>query len=97
MRIFIIALAVLYWAGASLAKSINIGPDECPVFADIAAIGPGDANADDLNAWRGAGEIDPIIDIDVNRPPQAGRAFYRLWVDGETGETLRNGARLCGE
>ena len=96
MRIFIIALAVLYWAGASLATSLVIKPANCPVAADLALLAVGDADADDLNAWRPSSDkIKPTVDIEVAESYRTDRIFTRFDADTKTGETLIRRENRC--
>ncbi len=98
MRIFLIALAIVYWAGASLATSIVLKPAKCPVAADLAALADGDAVALDLNHWRKAGDdVRPLVDVAIAETPQTGQVFARLKADPKTGRTLSSAFQDCGE
>ena len=94
MRIFIVALALIYCAGASMAASVLVGPSKCPVAAELGPLAAGNAEAGDLNRWRSVGaEIDPVIDIDLEDKPQSDRLFARFRADGETGKVGRLGKK----
>ena len=98
MRIFIIVLAVVYWAGASFATSIVVRPANCPVAADLTPLTAGDAEAGDLNAWRqAADEVRPIHDVAIAETAGDERLFARFRPDPETGEALKRPGRDCGE
>lgn len=78
MRALIIGLGVVYVAGSAMAKSIAVGPAECPAAAD-APVYEADRSvaALDLNAANGAAEtLAPIIDIPVELAGNAA-AFVR--------------------
>ncbi len=98
MRVFIIALAVLYWAGVSLAATMVTGQDECPVLPELAFLNADDANAGDLNAWRAtAGGVRPIVDIDVVESPPANQVFARFRADPASGAVIpRRGSHCSG-
>ena len=96
MRIFLIALAVVYWAGASLATAIVLKPAKCPVAADLAPLAAGDAAALDLNQWRKSGDdITPLVDVALAETPQTDQVFARLRVDPKTGRTLTPAFKAC--
>lgn len=98
MRIFLIALAVVYWAGASLATSIVLKPAKCPVAADLAPLTAGDAAALDLNQWRKIGDdVTPLVDIALAEMPQTGEVFARLRADPNTGRTLSPAFNACDD
>ena len=94
MRIFIVALALIYCAGASMAASILVGPSKCPVAADLGPLAAGNAEATDLNHWRSVGaEIDPVVDVNVADTAQSDRLFARFRADGDTGDVRRLGKK----
>lgn len=98
MRIFLIALAVVYWAGASLATSIVLKPAKCPVAADLAPLAAADAAALDLNQWRKTGDdVAPLVDVVLAETPQTDQVFARLRADPKTGRTLSSAFKPCGE
>ena len=98
MRIFLIALAVVYWAGASLATSIVLKPAECPVEADAPRLVAGDAAALDLNDWRRTGEdIKPLVDVALAETPQGNEVFARIQPEPSTGGKFSRNGNNCDE
>ncbi len=98
MRIFLIALAVVYTAGASFAMSFVIGPALCPAAADLTPLAGGDAEAADLNQWRAsADQIKPVVDVTIAEPAQPDRVFARFRADPVSGETPFSREKTCGE
>ena len=80
MRLFLIVLGIAYWACATMAESFIVSSDNCALTADIEAYQAGDdVVAPDLNEWRLiTDEIDPVIDIEIDRAPGDHRVFDRL-------------------
>ena len=98
MRVFLIALALLYVAGASFARTVLIGPEACPVAADAAPYFAQNVDAGDLNPWRDvAAAATPVIEREVRGMRDRERNYVWLTADPNSGETIQPVNRLCAE
>ena len=99
MRLFLIALALIYVVGVSYARSIFIGPENCPAAADapdyVAGAG---VDTPDLKPWSSlADETIPIIDRNIADAPQTDSIFARFAADPQTGSVFGERRRPCGQ
>ncbi len=97
MRIFLIALALVYVFGVSYARSVFIGPDKCPTSANAPVyIAEEEIEAPDLNGWRDiAADAAPVIDLDIAEAPQTNRVFARFPADPQTGDVFGDRNPAC--
>ena len=96
MRIFLIALALLYVAGASYARTVLIGPQACPVTADAAPYLAQNVDAGDLNPWQDVAALaTPVIESEVRGSGDGERNYIWLSADARTGQALTALAGDC--
>jgi len=99
MRLFLIALALVYVVGVSYARSIFIGPENCPVASDAPVYVAGaEVETPDLKPWSNlADETIPVIDRNIAEAPQTDRIFARFTADPRTGSVFGARGRPCGQ
>ncbi len=99
MRLFLVALALVYVVGVSYARSIFIGPENCPVAADAPVYVAGaEVKAPDHNPWNSlADETIPVVAIDIADAPQTNRVFAQFTADPWTGPVFGARKRSCGQ
>lgn len=97
MRAALIIMALLYVAGVGYAQSIFIGPELCPVPANVETVRAANAvDADDLNPWRKTGEeAFTAVAVKAGDRNDGSRVYAWLEADAVSGRVVSGPAAAC--